>query len=54
MLRTFNCGIGMIIAVPADEVDDVMTACRLDGFASWVIGEIGTSDADQPVVRYVD
>jgi len=54
MLRTFNCGIGMVIAVPQDQVDDVMTTCRLDGIPSWVIGEIETSEAETPVVKYVD
>ncbi|PID33977.1 MAG: phosphoribosylformylglycinamidine cyclo-ligase [Thiotrichales bacterium] len=54
MLRTFNCGIGMVIAVPQDQVDDVMTTCRLDDIPAWVIGEIGTSEAETPVVKYVD
>lgn len=54
MLRTFNCGIGMVIAVPQDQVDDVMTTCRLDDIPSWVIGEIGTTEAEAPVVKYVD
>lgn len=54
MLRTFNCGIGMVIAVPQDQVDDVMATCRLDDIPSWVIGEIDTAEAATPVVKYVD
>lgn len=54
MLRTFNCGIGMVIAVPQDQVDDVMTTCRLDDVPAWVIGEIATTEAETPVVKYVD
>lgn len=53
MLRTFNCGVGMVIAVPEAEVDDVLTTCRLDDIPAWVIGEVGTTDADTPSVRYV-
>ncbi|MGB0845576.1 MAG: phosphoribosylformylglycinamidine cyclo-ligase [Thiolinea sp.] len=52
MLRTFNCGIGMVIATPQEQVDDVLTACRLDQIPAWVIGEIGTTDSQAPVVRY--
>lgn len=54
MLRTFNCGIGMVIAVPQKQVEDVMTTCRLDDIPAWVIGEIGTTEAETPVVKYVD
>ncbi len=54
MLRTFNCGVGMVIAVPQNEVDDVLTACRLDQIPSWVIGEIGTTDSQKPAVRFVE
>lgn len=54
MLRTFNCGVGMVIAVPQDQVEDVMTTCRLDDIPAWVIGEIDTAEAETPVVKYVD
>lgn len=54
MLRTFNCGIGMVIAVPQKQVEDVMTTCRLDNIPAWVIGEIDTAEAETPVVKYVD
>lgn len=56
MLRTFNCGIGMVLVVPAEQVEDIITACRLDGVPAWQIGHMAgaDSDTDVPFVQYVD
>lgn len=40
MLRTFNCGIGMVLVVPEAEAQDVMAALKNMHFKSYVIGEI--------------
>ncbi len=40
MLRTFNCGIGMIVVVEKARADEVVTALRAAGEAPIVIGEI--------------
>ncbi len=40
MLRTFNCGIGMVIVVAKAETDAVMRALQEAGEAPFVIGEI--------------
>ena len=40
MLRTFNCGIGMIVVVGADEADAVTARLREAGEAPVVLGEI--------------
>ena len=53
MLRTFNCGIGMILVVPAQQHEDILTTCRLEHVPAWVIGEISTSEAAEPFVKYV-
>jgi phosphoribosylformylglycinamidine cyclo-ligase len=39
MLRTFNCGIGLVMVVEAGKADAVMTALRDAGEAPVVIGE---------------
>lgn len=51
MYRTFNYGIGMVIVVPADETDDILS--RLSGLneKAWLIGEI--AQADKAVVELV-
>ena len=54
MLRTFNCGIGMTVILPADQVQ---AACRLladAGIPSWPIGTIEASDPTQPGVVYAE
>lgn len=54
MLRTFNCGIGMILAVPAEQAEDIMTTCRLENLKAWQIGQMSSSDSNEPTVNYVD
>ncbi|MBU0656432.1 MAG: phosphoribosylformylglycinamidine cyclo-ligase [Gammaproteobacteria bacterium] len=54
MLRTFNCGIGMILAIPAEQAEDVITTCRLENIQAWQIGVMDVSEADAPFVQYVD
>ena len=53
MLRTFNCGIGMVVVVPESEVEDVIDIVRLQGMASWVIGSIEASESEEAHVEYV-
>lgn len=40
MLRTFNCGIGMVVAVARDGADDAIGALRDAGEAPVIIGEV--------------
>lgn len=54
MLRTFNCGLGMILVVPAEQAEDIITACRLENIRAWQIGNMDTSDSDTPFVQYAD
>ena len=53
MLRTFNCGIGMVLVVPAEQAEDILTACRLENVQAWQIGHMAASDVDAPYVQYV-
>ena len=40
MYRTFNCGVGMIIALPAPEVDKALALLNANGENAWKIGII--------------
>jgi len=52
MLRTFNCGIGMIVVVDAAKAQEAVTVLREGGEAAVDIGEITESVAGQPRVTY--
>jgi phosphoribosylformylglycinamidine cyclo-ligase len=40
MLRTFNCGVGMVAVVAAETVGEVLSALRTEGLVPAVIGEV--------------
>lgn len=40
MLRTFNCGIGMVLVVPADQHETIAAELKALGETVWTIGEI--------------
>lgn len=50
MYRTFNCGVGMIIALPEAEVENALALLNANGEKAWKIGVIKASDAEQRVV----
>lgn len=50
MYRTFNCGVGMIIAVPSDQVSKSLEILSAHGENAWLIGNIQTASADEEQV----
>ncbi|HVP29636.1 MAG TPA: phosphoribosylformylglycinamidine cyclo-ligase [Myxococcota bacterium] len=52
MLRVFNCGIGMVLAVPREQADDVVQ--RLQGMdeRAYVIGEIERKAPEEAPLHY--
>jgi phosphoribosylformylglycinamidine cyclo-ligase len=53
MLRTFNCGIGMVVIVPAEGVDSAIEFLSGTGIEARPIGEIAPSDHVPPHVELV-
>lgn len=52
MLRTFNCGIGMVLVVGEQDQADVMTALEASGERAYEIGKIAARDDSAPIVEY--
>lgn len=50
MYRTFNCGIGMVVCVPANEADNAVTILNQAGEKARVIGKITKGDGGPQVV----
>ena len=52
MLRTFNYGVGLIIAVEPKLTDQIISLLKVLGEQAWKIGSIEKSVADHPHVEY--
>ncbi|BDX06685.1 phosphoribosylformylglycinamidine cyclo-ligase [Planctobacterium marinum] len=53
MYRTFNCGVGLLLAVPAEQAEQVVNAFSELGEKAWAIGEVEKREASdaQVVIR---
>ena len=52
MLKTFNCGIGMVMCVAKERVDTVLDVLKDSGESAFVIGDIAKADGE-PKVNYL-
>ncbi|MEE2000144.1 phosphoribosylformylglycinamidine cyclo-ligase [Alkalimonas sp. MEB108] len=51
MYRTFNCGVGMIVVVPAEALPAALTMLQQAGETAWHLGEIQTAtDSEEQVI----
>ena len=50
MYRTFNCGVGMIVVVPAAQLDNALSQLQQAGETAWHLGEIQAAVADEQLV----
>lgn len=53
MYRTFNCGVGFVIVVPAELAHQVIDILVTAGENAWVLGEMVARGADGQAVVYV-
>ncbi|MGD8234976.1 MAG: phosphoribosylformylglycinamidine cyclo-ligase [Chromatiales bacterium] len=51
MLRTFNCGIGMVVCVPPEQADEAARLLEAAGETVYRIGRIESAEGE-PLVRY--
>ena len=51
MHRTFNCGIGMVVIVGAEDAERARAELEAAGETVWTIGEVTNSDNDTPDVQ---
>lgn len=54
MYRTFNCGVGMVIALPQEDVETALALLAQTGEKAWVIGQIEhlePQETQQVVIR---
>ena len=51
MYRTFNCGVGMIIALPAEQVTQALALLQAEGEQAWHIGHIAAATTDEEQVE---
>jgi phosphoribosylformylglycinamidine cyclo-ligase len=49
MYRTFNCGVGLIIALPKDKATQALDILNKLGENAWQIGHVENSDSEQQV-----
>ena len=53
MYRTFNCGIGMVLCVAEEDKAKTLEILKQQGETVYELGEIQTSDTQQPMVEIV-
>ena len=52
MLRVFNCGIGMIVAVAASDADTALTSLQESGVRAITIGRVSSRNGNEPQVQF--
>ena len=50
MLRTFNCGIGMVVIVAREQAETALSTLTQSGEQAWLIGEVNADGAERVIV----
>jgi len=50
MYRTFNCGVGLIVVLPKNDVNKAIKLLHELGESAWLLGEITSSDSTERVI----
>jgi phosphoribosylformylglycinamidine cyclo-ligase len=50
MYRVFNCGVGMVIVVPADQSEQAVAHLNKLGETAWLIGDITQNNGNQVII----
>jgi len=53
MYRTFNCGVGMVLSVPNEDSNAIISVLNELGESAWDIGQIKSSEQSKPTVKMV-
>ncbi|CAM3735610.1 Phosphoribosylformylglycinamidine cyclo-ligase [Vibrio aerogenes CECT 7868] len=51
MYRTFNCGVGLIIALPSEQAHSAVELLKAEGENAWIIGQIEQADTNEEQVE---
>ncbi|EPE2651768.1 phosphoribosylformylglycinamidine cyclo-ligase [Vibrio fluvialis] len=51
MYRTFNCGVGLVIALPKDQAQAAVELLQQEGENAWMIGEIAAAQENEEQVE---
>ncbi len=53
MVRTFNCGVGMVVCVADQDAEVTLQLLREHGEKAWALGRIEKSEQKEPCVEFV-
>jgi len=51
MYRTFNCGVGLVVALPKEQANAAVELLKSEGENAWVIGEVAKASPDEEQVE---
>ncbi|GAB3527837.1 phosphoribosylformylglycinamidine cyclo-ligase [Photobacterium alginatilyticum] len=51
MYRTFNCGVGLVIALPQAQAEQAIDILKAEGENAWLLGEIADAEAGEEQVE---
>ncbi|WP_299021738.1 phosphoribosylformylglycinamidine cyclo-ligase [uncultured Photobacterium sp.] len=51
MYRTFNCGVGLVIALPKEQASQAIEILNAEGESAWLLGNIAAAEAGEEQVE---